>query len=48
MSEALILAALAGVAVIAAVLSLIAWYLLTRRPERDTDPTRLDSGDPGV
>ena len=50
MKDALIVAALAGVALIAAILSFVAWHLLGRRT---TDPTdeeraRLDSEDPPV
>lgn len=50
MSDALIVAALAGVTLIAAILSFVAWHLLGRRPEAPGEPegSQLDSGDPGV
>ena len=50
MSEVLILAALGAVAVIAAVLSFIAWYLLADRPPAPADPedSRFDSDPPSV
>ncbi len=49
MSDALIVAALAGVTVIAAVLSFVAWHLLGRRPEAaGEDGPELDSEDSGV
>ena len=49
MNDALIVAALAAVAVIAAVLSFVAWHLLGRRPPDPLgEPTQLDSEDPPV
>ena len=50
MTEALILAALGAVAVIAAVLSFIAWHLLARRPPDPEEPgdTRFDSDHPAI
>ncbi len=48
MSDALIVAALAGVALIAAILSFVAWHLLARRPPSDSTRTGFDSGDPDV
>ena len=49
MKDALIVAALAAVAIIAAVLSFVAWHLLGRQ-SRDPggDPPQLDSEDPPV
>ena len=49
MSDALIIAALAGVTVIAAVLSFVAWHLLSRRPQPagEIEDPQLDSDDPG-
>jgi hypothetical protein len=49
-SDALIIAALAGVAIIAAVLSFMAWSLLGRRPPDSAEPEepQLDSEDPTV
>jgi len=49
-NDALIVAALAAVAVIAAVLSFVAWHLLGRRPGEPTqsEEPQLDSEDPGV
>jgi hypothetical protein len=50
MSDALIVAALSAVAVIAATLSFVAWYLLRRRlplPDEPRQP-QLDSDDPDV
>lgn len=48
MSDGLIVAALTAVAIIAAVLSFVAWHLLGRRPTEQTEPeeTQLDSEDP--
>ncbi len=50
MSDALIIAALAGVTVIAAILSLVAWHLLGRRPHPsgEIEDPQLDSEDPLV
>ena len=48
MSDMLIVAALVAVAVIAAVLSFVAWYLLARRPPGQERKPRLDSDDPSV
>jgi hypothetical protein len=49
-SDILIIAALAGVTLIAATLSFVAWHLLGRRPETPDEPERpqLDSEDPPV
>jgi hypothetical protein len=49
-NDALIVAALAAVVVIAAVLSFVAWHLLGRRPAEptDRDEPQLDSEDPRV
>lgn len=47
MSDALIVAILAGVAVIAAVLSFVAWFRLGRRPPEE-QPSQLDADDPGI
>ena len=50
MNDALIVAALSGVAIIAAVLSFVAWHLLARRPAETGEPEepQLDSKDPGI
>ncbi len=49
MSDPLIIAALTGVALIAAVLSFVTWHLLGRRPEADEpELPPLDSEDSGV
>ena len=50
MNDALIIAALAAVAVIAGGLSFVAWHLLGRRPGETAEPEdpQLDSEDPGV
>ena len=48
MNDALIVAALAAVAIIAAVLSFVAWHLLGRRSPDPADPAQLDSEDPPV
>lgn len=50
MKDAVIVAALAAVAVIAAVLSFAAWHLLGRRPlsPEEPDNPQLDSEDPSV
>jgi hypothetical protein len=47
-SDALILSALIGVAIIAAVLSFVAWYLLARRPPGRERKGRFDSDDSAV
>jgi hypothetical protein len=46
MSDALIVAVLAGVAVIAAVLSFVAWHRLGRQPPEEE--SQLDADDPGI
>ena len=50
MSDGLIVAALAGVMIIAAILSFVAWNLLGRRPETTggQEQPPLDSEDPDV
>ncbi len=50
MNDALIVAALSAVAIIAAVLSFVAWHLLGRRPPDPGEPEepQLDSEDPRV
>jgi hypothetical protein len=49
-SDALIIAALTGVAIIAAVLSFVAWHLLGRPPASPDEPAepQLDSEDSPV
>ena len=48
MNDTLILLALIAVAIIAAVLSFVAWYLLARRPSGQERKGRLDSDDSPV
>ena len=47
MNDGLIVAALTAVAIIAAILSFVAWQLLGRRPTEQTEPeeSQLDSED---
>jgi NADH:ubiquinone oxidoreductase subunit 3 (subunit A) len=48
MNDMLILLALIAVAVIAAILSFVAWYLLARRPSGQERKGRFDSDDSAV
>lgn len=48
MNDTLILLALIAVAIIAAILSFVAWYLLARRPPGREKKARFDSDDSPV